>query len=239
MAQTFASLDAPAAFASQNKVRYETHPLIVRICPDFTITGDGSDEQWKRAQWNDLTKLDTGGQKYTSRFKILYSPTGIYLLFNGDDEKIATKFDENLGDIYNGDAFEAFFHPEPQKKVYFEYEINQLNKELILLLSRSGRKSHSWAPWHYEDQKSTKKAVIVIGGKPTPGEMITSWSAEIFFPNELFDLLPNVPPKSGAIWNANFYRLDYDTGKMIKWSWSPTIKRSFHELEHFQQIQFE
>lgn len=59
------------------------------------------------------------------------------------------------------------------------------------------------------------------------------------FPNELLELLPNVPPKSGVVWNANFYRIDYDTGKMIKWSWSPTIEKSFHELEHFGQIKFE
>jgi hypothetical protein len=53
------------------------------------------------------------------------------------------------------------------------------------------------------------------------------------------DLLDNIPPKSGTIWNANFCRLDYDSGNMVKWSWSPTIQNSFHELEKFRSMQFE
>jgi len=46
------------------------------------------------------------------------------------------------------------------------------------------------------------------------------------------------PPSSGTTWNANFYRLDYDSGKMIKYSWMP-IDHSFHEFEKFKPIKFE
>ena len=53
------------------------------------------------------------------------------------------------------------------------------------------------------------------------------------------ELMQNIPPKSGTIWNANFYRLDYDSGNMIKWSWTPTIEKSFHELDKFRAVKFE
>lgn len=214
-------------------------PLFVRKVSDFQLTGDGDRKEWKNAQWNSLIKLDEGGKEYVSRFKIQYSSTGIYVLFNGTDDKITTTYDEDMGDLYNGDVFEVFFHPNSNVRSYFEYEVNQLNKELILLLTNSNGKSYSWVPWHYENNRRLRKVVKVIGGDAKSGATIKSWTAEVFFPNELLALLPNTPPKSGEVWNANFYRLDYDSGKMIKWSWSPTIKKSFHELENFGQIKFE
>ena len=70
------------------------------------------------------------------------------------------------------------------------------------------------------------------------GGAIKSWSAELFFPFGLFDPLGNVPPVNGTIWNANFYRLDYDTGNMIKWAWTP-VNKSFHEFKKYGAIRFE
>jgi len=66
-----------------------------------------------------------------------------------------------------------------------------------------------------------------------------SWSAEIFFPYEILALLPGVPPKSGSQWKGNFCRIDYDSGKMIQWSWSKKIVKDFHEVQHFGTIIFE
>ena len=214
-------------------------PLIVRKCRDFNLTGSGSNIEWEKATWNLLTKLDSGGKDYTSRFKILYSEKGIYLLFNGEDEKISTQSNQDFGNIYEGDAFEVFFHTNPLVPKYFEYEINQLNKELILVITKVNNKGYLWAPWHYENGKQIYRMVDIVGGKTESGALIKSWSAEVFFPFELLNLLPYVPPQSGTIWNANFCRLDYDSGNMIKWSWSPKIKNSFHELEAFRSIKFE
>ncbi len=185
-----------------------------------------------------MTKLDTGGRNYESRFKILYSTTGIYLFFNGEDSKITTEFDQDFGNLFKGDVFEAFFHTDPTLPLYFEYEVNQLNKELVLIIPNLKNSSYGWIPWHYENERQIKKAVNIVGGKMESGSSLSSWSAELFFPYDLFKPLQNVPPASGTVWNANFYRLDYDSGKGIKWAWAP-IKKSFHEFEKFPQIKFE
>jgi hypothetical protein len=213
--------------------------VLVRKCEDFTVTGKGDNQEWNNVKWNLMTKLDTGGKEYVSRFKILYSSTGIYLLFNGEDEKLATREDQDFGRIYEGDAFEVFFHPDPGTPVYFEYEINALNKELILVISRIKNRGYSWVPWQYENKREQNKKVDLGGREMKPGGLLKSWSAEIFFPYELLDLLPGGRPQSGSVWNANFCRLDYDTENMIKWSWSPGIIKSFHELEKFRSIVFE
>jgi len=216
----------------------ETFSLLVKKCPDFNLTGTGDNNEWTRTEWNYLTKLDTGGKNYTSKFKILYSAKGIYVLFNGDDNKISTQYDMDFEDLFKGDVFEVFFHPDPKTPIYFEYEINQLDKELVLLVPNINGKAYGWIPWHYEKERSIKKMVNVVGGKKIANAAITSWSAELFFPYDLFSPLGNVPPTSGTFWNANFYRLDYDSGKMVKWAWGP-VQNSFHELEKFRSVKFE
>jgi len=216
----------------------EAIPLLVRKCPDFNLTGKGDNNEWARADWNNLTKLDSGGKAYTSKFKIMYSEKGIYVLFYGEDDKISTRFDKDFGDLFKGDVFEVFFHTDPKTPLYLEYEINQLNKELVLLVPKVDGKAYGWIPWHYENNRSINKMVDVAGGKREANGAVTSWRAELFFPFDLFSPLGNVPPHSGITWNANFYRLDYDAGKMIKWAWGP-VKNSFHELDKFRLIKFE
>lgn len=217
-------------------------PLLVRKCDDFSLTGTGNNSAWEKTQWTLLTKLDKGNGEYESKFKILSSATGIYILFQGEDDKITTADYKDFENIFNGDVFEVFFHTNPAVSVYFEYEINQLDKELILMISNLNGKAHtSWAPRQREgkNQSGIKKMVDIVGGEKKLNATIRSWTAEIFFPYGALGLLPNVPPNSGDLWNANFCRLDYDSGNMIKWSWTPTIKNSFHELDKFRSIKFE
>ena len=177
-------------------------------------------------------------KRYPTKFKILYSAKGIYVLFNGDDDKISTQYDKDFGDLWKGDVFEVFFHTDPKTPIYFEYEVNHLNKELVLLIPNLNGKSYGWLPWRYEKERSVKKMVNVVGGKNIPDAAITSWSAELFFPYELFRPLGNVPPTSGTVWNANFYRLDYDSKKAMKWAWAP-VEKHFHEPGKFRPIKFE
>jgi hypothetical protein len=214
-------------------------PLIVRKCSDFSLSGKGDDNEWKKTEWNYLSQLDTFNARiYSSKFKILYSVKGVYVLFNGEDEKISTQYNTDFGDLYRGDVFEVFFHTDPAIPIYFEYEINQLNKELVLLVPNINGKAHGWIPWRYKNERRIKKMVKVVGGKKIANAAITSWSAELFFPYELFSPLNNVPPVSGTIWHANFCRLDYDSGNGMKWSWSP-VQRTFHEFEKYRSIIFE
>ena len=218
-----------------------TAQLSVVRATDFVINGKGDNTEWDKAKWNNMTKLDTGGRSYESKFKIIYSSTGIYVLFSGEDDRITTKEYNDFESIYNGDVFEVFLLPMPLTPIYFEYEINQMRKELILTLSKTSNQLYSWAPRYpsIEERKPIKKQVNVTGGKAEVGGSIKAWTAEVFLPYTILSLLPNMPPASGTVWRANFCRLDYDSGKMIKYSWTPTIQKSFHEIEKFQSIRFE
>lgn len=212
-------------------------PLTVKRCADFEITGKGENEAWQQTSWVSLTQLDEG-RKDKTKFKILYSEKGVYVLFHGEDEKVTSSFTADFEHLFTADVFEVFFHPDPATPLYFEYEISPLNKELVLLIPNLKHGFYGWTPWHYTGERKVKKNVYLEGGPMQPGAAIRSWSAELFFPYTLLNPLNNIPPVSGTVWHANFCRLDYDSGKMIKWSWSP-IKRSFHEYKKFRSVRFE
>ena len=214
--------------------------LRVHRCNDFVVSGRGENPEWEKTNWVGLDKIDTGCSGNRTKFKILYSATGIYVLFSGDDGKISSSFKNDFENLFEADVFEVFFHPNPgeAEPVYFEYEVSPLDKELVLLILNMNGRFGSWMPWHYEDGKKVIKKVIITGGKMEPGASIKSWSAELFFPYSLLIPLKNVPPVPGSLWNANFCRLDYDSGHMVKWSWSPVAK-SFHEFRKYHSLLFE
>src|SRR5690606_17525909 len=178
-----------------------------------------------------------GGKEYRGKFKVMYSKSGIFLLFQGEDDKITTKDYEDMDKIWNGDVFEAFLHPNPKKPAYFEYEVNQFGKQLVLTISDQ-RDGVSWIPFNEYGRNTygVFNKVEIYGGSAKLDGKITSWTAEVFLSYRSLRLLSNIPPKSGTIWKVNFYRSDYDTGTEVRWSWSPTIKKSFHELDKFGSI---
>ncbi|WP_353182851.1 carbohydrate-binding family 9-like protein [Parapedobacter lycopersici] len=224
-------------------------PLLVPKVEDFELTGTGSHPIWESVAWQSMTKLDDGGEAYASKFKICYSNTGIYVLFEGEDRRITTVYDEDFGELWNGDVFEVFFHPDTGINLsdtkegaavsYVEYEINALNSELVLFISRKDGQSRSDFPEQYDGTRRVKKAVnVAIPSSGVEGE-IAAWSAEMYFPFTLLADGGHTVPVSGTVWHANFCRIDYDAGAQVKWSWTPTIERSFHELAKFLRIQFE
>ncbi|HEA22959.1 hypothetical protein LCGC14_1414120 [marine sediment metagenome] len=235
------SLDDKSANGSPSKLAEGfQEPLLVKWCSDFNITGKGDNAEWDKTEWSALTKLDPEGSEYKSKFKVLASENGIYVLFQGEDDKITTSDYKDMDKIWKGDVFEVFFQTDTQETKYFEYEVNQFEKQLLLTISNS-KNGVSWIPFNGYDRNTygTINKVEVLGGPQELDGKITSWSAEVFISYRSLGLLSFVPPKSGTLWSANFYRIDYDTGTEVKWSWSPTIEQSFHDLDKFGTIKFE
>lgn len=207
--------------------------LKVNHVEDFELDGKGGNSNWAKSSWQTMTQLDSGLMGYNSQFKIMYSAKGVYVLFTGNDQKITSDFTKDFENLFMADVFEVFFHPEPKTPLYLEYEVNANNLELVLLIPNLKNKINGWAPWHYTGNRKVTKMVFVH----KQNELMYKWTAELFFPLELFSPLENTNLIKGTCWNANFYRLDYDAGKMVKFAWSP-VKSSFHEIDKFGVIQF-
>lgn len=212
--------------------------LRVRPTTDFELTGDGSADAWKKADWKPLHRRNADGQPFETRIKVLYSPKGIYVLMDAEDQKITATHTKDFEDLWKEDVFEVFLWTDERDPLYFEYEISPLNAELPILIPNLEGKFLGWRPWHYEGERKIRKATSAVGGDRKSGAVVRGWKAEVFIPFDLLTPLRNVPPKPGTRWRANFYRMDYDDGKSSSWDWA-RVGPSFHEYKKFGTLVFE
>ena len=211
--------------------------MTVAQTEDFDLTGNGSAPQWQRAQWIPLQRRGEGGLEYETRVKLLYSPTGLYVLMDGSDSRITATMTEDFLDLWHEDVFEVFLWTDEGHPVYFEYEISPLGYELPILIPNFQGEFLGWRPWHYEGERLTRRATTVTGGPREPGATITGWRAEVFIPWALLEPLQGVPPQPGSVWRANFYRVDHDGDTPTAWYWAP-VEGSFHEYQRFGVLRF-
>ncbi len=228
-----------AAFFAPNQAAVAQLPeLRVAHCDDFELTGGGEAAAWSSVKWTSMNARANNHHDYTSRFKLLYSETGIYVLFDGTDQRLSATMQEDFADLWNEDVYECFFWTDENHTVYFEYEISPLGFELPILIPNLDGQFLGWKPWNYEGERRTRKQVAVRGGAPKTMAKVDGWSAEVFIPYELLRPLTQVPPKSGTRWRANFYRMDYDNEQKSQWDWA-RVGPSFHEFRKFGTLVFE
>jgi hypothetical protein len=211
--------------------------LTVKPAADFEVTGTGDNPAWQQAEWTALRRRQADGNPYDTRFKMLYSSTGVYFLMDGTDRKLTATMSEDFMDLWNEDVFEVFLWTDERYPVYLEYEISPLNHELPILIPNFGGQFLGWRPWHYDGPRKTRKATSTMGGPKQSNASIEGWRAEFFIPYAMLRPLQNVPPKPGTRWRANFYRMDYDNGKTTQWDWAP-VGPSFHEYDKFGELLF-
>jgi hypothetical protein len=236
-ATVIALLATPSGHALPTQTQPERPRLTVRATADFEVTGAGDSPLWQPIEWTALRRRQPDGHPYETRFKILYSNTGLYVLMDATDRKLTATMTEDFMDLWNEDVFEVFLWTDERYPVYFEYEISPLNHELPILIPNLGVQFLGWRPWHYVKDRLTRKATSAIGGRKEPHASIEGWRAEFFIPYSLLKPLQNVPPKAGTRWRANFYRVDYDDGKTTQWDWA-RVGQSFHEYQKFGELVF-
>ncbi len=212
--------------------------LKVKPTTDFEVDGSGNHSAWKSTEWISLNKRSGAGHEYTARFKALYSPSGIYFLMEGTDDRLTATLESDFEDLWTEDVFEVFLWTDERYPVYFEYEISPLNRELPIIIPNFEGKFLGWRPWHYEGERKIRKATSAWGGKRESGASIDGWRAEFFVPYKLLSPLQNVPPRPGTRWRANFYRVDHDRGKKTAWDWA-RVGPSFHEYQKFGKLVFQ
>jgi len=212
--------------------------IAVQRTADFAINGKGDNPNWTAAEWHTMPFRSADGSNLLTRLKCLYSGKGLYFLFHCRDRKITASMDSDFADLWKEDVVELFLWPDTSFPIYFEYELSPLNHELVLLVPNLRGDFWGWRPWHYEGERRAVHLTAAGGGPLSSGAKIDFWTAEIFIPYALLKPLSNVPPQPGAVWRANFYRGDYDSGKWVYWAWRPIEKR-FHEFQKFGRLIFQ
>ena len=211
--------------------------IIVKKCENFTITGDGNAKNWETTSWN-VIPMRSGTGELTTKAKILYSDTGIYFLFDCEDNKITAAMNADFLDLWKEDVVEVFLQTDERDPVYFEYEISPLNFELPILVSNEDGDLVRWMPFHYDPGRLTTHATAARGGEMKRNAAVSGWTAEFLIPYKLLRPLNNILPDAGTKWRANMYRVDYDDNKKTSWAWQE-ISKSFHDYMKFGTLVFE
>ena len=157
------------AWRASAQTRVPDRPTLqVRPVDDFEVTGTGENAAWRQAEWTALNRRQADGHPYDTRFKVLYSKTGLYFLMEGTDRKLTATMTEDFMDLWHEDVFEVFLWPDERFPIYLEYEISPLNHELPILVPNYNGQFLGWRPWHFEGERATRKATSIIGGPKTP-----------------------------------------------------------------------
>lgn len=221
----------------------DTPAITIKKTGDFELTGDGTADNWNETDWINLARRNnlekTNGKQ--TKAKVLYSNTGLYVLFQSEDSLVTTPFKADFEELWYGDVVEVFLWTNKSEPDYFEYEISPLDYELPLIVSNINNELLHWIPfensYHGANGRKVRHKTTVTNGMKKNGASIDAWTAEIFIPFKLLHPLGNIYPVSGTTWRANLYRIDYDWGETL-WSWSP-IDAHFHEMQNFGTFRFE
>jgi hypothetical protein len=210
---------------------------IKKISADFEPDGDFSKPVWEKAAQIDLVDNRTGGEpKYKTGAKMLYSDNYLYAAFYCQDPKPFATLKNHDDDIWQEDVVEIFINPSSDKKLYFELQVNPLNAgydAIVLNGSEHGFEKYMVPvkAWNLQEYKHGVK----IGREEGLDQW---WSAEMVIPFRELVTAPNVPPKEGDVWLANLYRFDVYDNDEIGFSWSPTMRETFHVPGVFGQLLF-
>ena len=146
------------------------------------------------------------------------------VLFHADDAHIHATLTERDAPLYTEEVVEVFLDPVGDHECYFEIEVNPLNAVLDLVLRRNRSGYAKDVSWNCEGLRTCVRREA------------GAWSAEMAIP---FRSVAAAPPEPGAMWRANFLRIDRPPGIPRELSaWSPTGLANFHVPERFGVIEF-
>ena len=212
--------------------------IIVVKTDDFIIDGYGTNPAWNGSSWINIPQQTETEEVHRTTAKVMYSEIGIYVLFNCSDRKITATFLKDFSDLWKEDVVEIFLWPDTSQSIYFEYELSPKNIELPLIMPNLNGKNFGWRPWRYSGDRKTIHQTSVQMQTNDQGASISGWIAEFFIPFKLLKPLIVEAPKEGEVWRGNLYRIDYDTGKQVRWTWQETEKH-FHEFDRFGYLLFQ
>ncbi|HEY3388468.1 MAG TPA: carbohydrate-binding family 9-like protein, partial [Prolixibacteraceae bacterium] len=225
----------------------------------LSIDGKATESSWQNVNWTDdfgdIKDKQNSLPRFRTRAKMLWDNNYLYVFAELCEPHIWANLKQRDTVIFHDNDFEVFIDPDGDTHHYYEYEMNALNTQWDLLLTRPYRDGGlPINAWNFDDLRS---AVNIAGTLNNPSDIDTLWSVEIAFPLKSFaDSSVVLPLKPGTQWRMNFSRVEWQTtvennryvkirnpqtGKPLpedNWVWSPQGVINMHCPETWGFIQF-
>jgi hypothetical protein len=218
------------------------------------IDGRLDEPSWRQAPWTEEF-VDIEGDvkprpRFRTRAKMLWDDRYFYVAARLDEPHVWGTLTRHDAVIYQDNDFEVFIDPDGDNHQYYELEINALNTEWDLLLSKpykdQGEARNEW------EVPGLKTAVHVEGTLNDPADTDQAWSVELAIPWAVLAEFAHrkSPPADGDQWRVNFSRVEWrhelKAGRYQKvpklrednWVWSPQAAIDMHRPERWGYVQF-
>lgn len=209
----------------------------VRQAP--VIDGRLNDPAWSRAAVIDRfsaywTKTDTG---YNTRARLVWDENALYFAATMTDTELRSFGTKRNDHLWEGDVFELFFKPDPDKPAYYEFQANP--KSLILELAWAKR-GDNFDELAAKPPLGMEAVAVVDGTLDKPGDRDSGWTVEGKIPWTAFASTGG-RPAPGATWLFALCRYDYgpEGTKPVLMSSAPLTRPSFHRYEDYGKLIFE
>ncbi len=238
----------------------------------FTLDGCIDKDFWSgipfTEPFQDISGPDYPKPRFRTRAKLCWDDQYLYIAALLEGNEIWASIEKRDSVIYYDNDFEIFMDPSSSTSNYMELEMNAINTQWDLMLTRpyrnGGRSVSCW------DIKGVETAVYIDGKLNSPSAVNRFWSAEIRLPfsslMETYSKEKNPPnlercypcrtaPHAGEFWRMNFSRVQWHTeikngkyrkcldsnGKVLpedNWVWAPTGLIDIHCPEYWGFVFF-
>ena len=179
------------AVSAQQKPAATQPSLTAPLVDDFQVTGTGDHASWSKAAWTPLRRRQPDGQPYDTRFKCVYSTTGIYFLIDGTDRKLTATMTEDFMDLWNEDVFEVFLWTDERTRSTSSTRSRRSTTSCRSSFRTSAASSSAGVRGTTRRIGSSRRRRRSPGGAKQSGATIQGWRAEFFIPYALLRPLQN------------------------------------------------
>lgn len=218
------------------------------------IDGVLDDAAWSDAPWTD-DFIDIEGPvkprpRFATRAKMVWDEEYFYVGAWMEEPDVWGTLEARDSIIYNDNDFEVFIDPDGDAHDYYELEVNALNTQFDLMLTRPYRCGGTYdIGW---DIEGLQTAVHVRGTLNDPSDRDDSWTMEIAIPWASLASHANrpTPPLDGDQWRVNFSRVQWqhvidEDGYARKpglrednWVWSRQDAIDMHRPQYWGRVLF-
>jgi hypothetical protein len=241
------------------------HYMCYRASDPIIIDGKPDEMDWQNVPWTE-DFVDIEGSlkpepRLKTRAKMLWDDNYLYISAFIQEPHVWGTLTERESVVFNDPDFEIFIDPDGDTHNYAEYEMNALNTQWDLLLTKPYRDDSldnvAIDHWNYNGMKS---AVHIMGTINNPCDVDTGWCVEVALP---LDALAELSVKGKKPINGQQYRLGFSRvewtidivdGRYVKrshmvdgekrflpednWIWSPQGVIAMHQPETWGFLQF-
>ena len=172
--------------------------------------------------------------------RLLWDDANLYVAFECEDTDAFGREASRDSELWEEEVVEVYVDPEGDGKDYLEFEVNPRNAIIDLKIPSAeqvkGKNYMRFRTWNAEGWKT---AVQVNGTVDNRDDTDRGWTAEMAIPLSDLAQADALPPRPGATWRVQLYRIERAKSlgdKPMFAAWSPTEK--FHDPTRFGLLVF-